>query len=252
MTHQENYDWMKAFKEIKNLVKGYRHNQKALIDILKNAGIDVPADEYPENTKIPLEQMDPFSFLSLINKFPNVSRRAEFVNKILGYDLLDTDAENFSGVPTAHGTAALFFPYKYHRNSNNVDLLWDLFERIDEPSKITPKLFEEVLSIHSVGFSKLTQGLFWYEPELYLPIDGQTALYLENITFPKAYKIKNASTYSTAWLEYQNCLTEIKQKDSTPFYKISFDAWVQNGKKYSAQQAIIQHVRECLKKRYLL
>jgi len=245
VVQQENYDWIKAFKEIKELVKGYRHNQQGLIDMLKNAGIDVPADEYPEKSKVPLEQMDPFSFLSLINKFPNVGRRAEFVNKILGYELLDVEAENFSGVPTAHGTAALFFPYKFHRNPNDVELLWDLFECMDDPAKITSKLFEDILFIRSVGFSKLTQGLFWYAPELCLPIDGQTTFYLENITFPKAYKIKNASTYSLAWQEYQNCLIEIRQKIATPFYKVSFDAWVKNGKKYSAEQAI-----QYLEKRY--
>lgn len=58
MAHQENYDWIKAFKEIKELVKGYRYNQKELITMLKDAGIAVPADENPKDTKIPLEQMD--------------------------------------------------------------------------------------------------------------------------------------------------------------------------------------------------
>ena len=58
---------------------------------------------------MPLEQIDPFSFLSLINKHPNVYRRAEFVNKILGQNILNIDIENFSGVPTSQGTAALFF-----------------------------------------------------------------------------------------------------------------------------------------------
>lgn len=245
VAHQENYDWVKAFKEIKELVKGYRYNQKGLITMLKDAGIAVPADENPKYTKIPLEQMDPFSFLSLINKFPNVSRRAEFVNKILGKDLLNVEIENFSGVPTAHGTAALFFPYKYHRKADDVDLLWNLFECIDDPSKITSQMFQDILSIHSVGFSKLTQGLFWYAPELYLPIDGQTALYLENVQLPQANKVKNTKTYSLAWQEYQKCLSEIKQQYSYSFAKLSFDAWVKNGKKYSAIQAI-----QYLEKRY--
>lgn len=245
MAHQQNYDWIKAFSKIKELVIGYRHDQKGLITILKDAGIDVPDDEYPEKTKVPLEQMDPFSFLSLINKHPNVYRRAEFVNKILGQDLLNIDIENFSGVPTSQGTAALFFPYKYHRKADDVNLLWDLFESIDDPSNITPQLFQDILSIHSVGFSKLTQGLFWYAPDLYLPIDGQTVPYLSDITFPQAYKVKNKKTYGVAWQEYQACLNQVKKKDSKPFYKISFEAWLQNGKKYSAQQAI-----QYLEKRY--
>lgn len=245
VAHQENYDWIKAFKEIKELVKGYRHNQKGLITMLKDAGIAVPYDEYPEKTKVPLEQMDPFSFLSLINKHPNVYRRAELVNKILDQDLLNTNIENFSGVPTSQGTAALFFPYKYHRKADDVDLLWDLFECIDDPSKITSQMFQDILSIHSVGFSKLTQGLFWYAPDLYLPIDGQTTPYLVDIIYPQAYKVKNKNTYSVAWQEYQACLNQVKKENSLPFYKISFEAWLQNGKKYSAQQAI-----QYLEKRY--
>lgn len=70
MAYQENYDWVKTFKEIKELVKGYRYNQKGLITMLKDAGIAVPYDENPEKIKVPLEQIDPFSFLSLINKHP--------------------------------------------------------------------------------------------------------------------------------------------------------------------------------------
>ncbi|HHY2118907.1 TPA: AAA family ATPase [Acinetobacter baumannii] len=245
MAHQQNYDWIKAFSKIKELVIGYRRDQKGLITILKDAGIDVPDDEYPEKNKVPLEQIDPFSFLSLINKHPNVYRRAEFVNKILGQNILNIDIENFSGVPTSQGTAALFFPYKYHRKADDVNLLWDLFESIDDLSKITPQLFQDILSIHSVGFSKLTQGLFWYAPDLYLPIDGQTVPYLSDITFPQAYKVKNKKTYSVAWQEYKTCLNQVKKQDSKPFYKISFDAWLQNGKKYSAQQAI-----QYLEKRY--
>lgn len=48
MAHQQNYDWIKAFSKIKELVIGYRRDQKGLITILKDAGIDVPDDEYPE------------------------------------------------------------------------------------------------------------------------------------------------------------------------------------------------------------
>ena len=160
-----------------------------MITILKDAGIDVPDDEYPEKQSA-IRTNRSFSFLSLINKHPNVYRRAEFVNKILGQNILNIDIENFSGVPTSQGTAALFFPYKYHRKADDVNLLWDLFESIDDLSKITPQLFQDILSIHSVGFSKLTQGLFWYAPDLYLPIDGQTVPYLSDITFPQAYKVK--------------------------------------------------------------
>ncbi|ENU83029.1 hypothetical protein F974_01861 [Acinetobacter sp. CIP 102159] len=245
MSQQENYDWIKAFKELKELVKGYRNNQKGLIELLETAGIDVPSDEYPEKNKVPLEHMDPFSFLSLINKHPNAYRRSEFVNKILGKEILNTEIEHFAGVPTSQGTAALFFPYRYHRKDGDIEKLWDLFECMDDPSKITAQMFQEVLSIHSVGFSKLTQGLFWYAPELYLPIDGQTTPYLIDINFPQAYKIKNANSYSVAWQEYQRCLSQIRQAYTQPFAKISFEAWLQNGKKYSAAQAI-----QYLEKRY--
>lgn len=82
------------------------------------------------------------------------------------------------------------FPYKYHRKADDVNLLWDLFESIDDLSKITPQLFQDILSIHSVGFQNLHKGLFWYAPDLYLPIDGQTVPYLSDITFPQAYKVK--------------------------------------------------------------
>ena len=230
MSQQENYDWIKAFKELKELVKGYRNNQKGLIKLLETAGIDVPSDEYPEKNKVPLEHMDPFSFLSLINKHPNAYRRSEFVNKILGKEILNTEIEHFAGVPTSQGTAALFFPYRYHRKDGDIEKLWDLFECMDDPSKITAQMFQEVLSIHSVGFSKLTQGLFWYAPELYLPIDGQTTPYLIDINFPQAYKIKNANSYSVAWQEYQRCLSQIRQAYTQPFAKFPLRRGCKMGK----------------------
>ncbi len=40
----------------------------------------------------------------------------------------------------------LSFPDKYHRKADDVDLLWNLFECTDDPSKITSQMFQDILS----------------------------------------------------------------------------------------------------------
>jgi hypothetical protein len=123
------------------------------------------------------------------------------------------------GLPSAQPQKVWLFPYKYARNNNEVPRLWSFFRKaINE--KITDIDFQDILTIKSVGKTKLTEALFYIMPDMYLPINGPTKPYIEE----KLNIIPKFNTYT----EYISLLNQIRSKTNIPFYELSYQAWEWN------------------------
>ena len=105
------------------------------------------------------------------------------------------------------------------RNNNEIDRLWQLFKN-GLGNSITNEEFADVLTIYNTGKTVLTEGLFNINPERFLPINRPTKPYItEKFGIDTEF-----DTYS----EYREILNKIKAKTSTPFYQISYEAWLWN------------------------
>src|SRR5690606_37500544 len=169
---------------------------------------------------IELEEIDPFTFFCYIYKYGDAKRLEflqEIAKKISASIPIDTD-----GVPSAQAQKVWLFPYKEERKNNEIERLWTFFKKAIA-DEITDENFKDLLSINSIGPSKLTEALFYINPTKYLPINGPTKPYIEN---DLGINVK-FKTYS----EYKSIFKHIKQKKSDPFYKISFDSRLLNKEK---------------------
>src|SRR5690625_5833906 len=72
------------------------------------------------------------------------------------------------------------FPYNYLRKNNEIKRLWGFFKKTMS-DQLTDDDFEDVLKIRNVGRTKLTESLFYVDPEKYLPINGPTKPYLQEV-----------------------------------------------------------------------
>ena len=66
------------------------------------------------------------------------------------------------------------------RNNNEIDRLWKFFYNALE-NNISDDQFEDVLQIRGVAQTKITEALFYIDPETYFPINGPTKPYLEEV-----------------------------------------------------------------------
>ena len=62
------YSWVPAYKEIVAKLQDYRDRQTELIQLLRDAGVNVHDDEAVRGTKTPLREIEPFTFLFFLFK----------------------------------------------------------------------------------------------------------------------------------------------------------------------------------------
>ncbi|WNW01424.1 DUF3578 domain-containing protein [Tenacibaculum sp. HL-MS23] len=219
---KNKFSWVETHKQITEFLKQKEYSQTELIDLLKSVGITPFNDkELDGKHDIELSEIDPFTFFCYIYKY-GAERRLKYLQEIakkIGASIPSDE----KGIPSAQAQKVWLFPYKYERVNNEVSRLWTFFNKALD-NTIENIDFENVLKIRSVGKTKLSEALFYINPIKYLPINGPTKPYINEVL-----KIdSNFNTYS----EYISLLEKIKAKTDVPFYKLSFKAWEWNeGKK---------------------
>ncbi|THH35548.1 AAA family ATPase [Neolewinella litorea] len=217
-----NYSWVLTHKEIVEYLRTKEDSQQELINLLKSVGISPFNDKAADGDHtIELEEIDPFTFFCYIYKY-GFKKRLEKLQQIAGKLGIEMPMGE-SGLPSAQPQKVWLFPYKYMRNNNEVGRLWDFFRK-ELNDQLTDADFADVLKIRGAGRTKLTEALFYINPEKNLPIDGPSKPYLKQVLGINP----NFKTYS----EYREIINQVKEHVDMPFYQLSYEAWkwTQNGK----------------------
>jgi 5-methylcytosine-specific restriction enzyme B len=228
--NKDEFSWVQTHKELTEFLSSKENSQLELIQLLRSVGIG-PLNDKAEsgNHDIDLEELDPFTFFCYVYKY-GTKKRLSYLQKIA--EVLNlTIPKGESGVPSAQAQQVWLFPYKYERTNNEVGRLWNLFNK-ELSGQITDQDFSDALLIRNTGKTKLTEALFYINPEKYLPINGPTIPYIKEILSidPKF------NTYN----EYIKILSEIKATIDIPFYELSYEAWKWNNNRNKVNYWIFQ------------
>ena len=224
------FSWVETHQKITQYISTKENSQQDLIDMLKSVGIGPFNDKAGSGEHdIELDEIDPFTFYCYIYKY-GAKRRLKYLQDI-ATNLNIEKPSGESGIPSAQAQKVWLFPYKYERNNNEVSRLWNLFNK-ELKGEITDQDFSDALLIRSTGKTKLTEALFYINPEKYLPINGPTKPYIKEVLGidPKF------NTYT----EYLEILSQIREKISIPFYKLSFEAWKWNDERKKVNYWVFQ------------
>ena len=224
------FSWVETHQKITQYISTKENSQQDLIDLLKSVGIGPFNDKAGSGQHdIELNEIDPFTFYCYIYKY-GTKRRLKYLQDI-ATNLNIEKPSGESGIPSAQAQKVWLFPYKYERNNNEVSRLWNLFNK-ELKGEITDQDFSDALLIRSTGKTKLTEALFYINPEKYLPINGPTKPYIKEVLGidPKFY------TYT----EYLDILSEIREKISIPFYELSYEAWKWNDERKKVNYWVFQ------------
>lgn len=211
-----NFSWVPTYKAIVQFLKDKQNDQAGLLQLLKDSGCDVFNDQYPENSIIELDEIDPFTFFCYLNKY--FKQRLEILQK-LAKSINAPLPKDDHGIPSANPQKVWMFPYKYMRNNNEIDRLWKFFHNALE-NTISDQQFEDVLQIRGVALTKITEALFYIAPETYFPINGPTKPYLE--------EVMGIDPIFKTFTDYKSILDQIKSKSDKPLYQLSYEAWQWN------------------------
>lgn len=212
------FTWVTTHKAIAEKFLAYENRQNELIDILRNAGETILNDIDTDGQAIPLQEIDPFSFFCYIYKYGPI-KRLQRLRQVAEAFNIEPLPEDEHGIPSANAQKVWLFPYKNKRTNNEIARLWSFFKAAIN-NQLNNDLFQDVIKISGTGQTKITEGLFYIDPEKYLPINAQSRPYLE--------EVMGIDPRFKTLLDYLRVLQRVKAKTDDPFYKISYDAYVWN------------------------
>ena len=217
------FSWIPIHQETTRKMLALPEQQKELLATLREMeqqGLKVIRleDQNPQGSWHPLKQIDPFTFLATFCRgITAANKRAnwQFVKK--RWNLRSEVPQDFSGIPTAHAHASWFFPYSFRRKKGDIDALWQLAgQAMERPiTAIDEKLFERCCQVRMVGIRKLTIGLFWINPQSFLPCDKKTS------AFGKKHGIHVKPVNFQSYVEWR---LEMSAALGSDFPKMSHDA----------------------------
>ncbi|OSZ81161.1 hypothetical protein CAP36_07975 [Chitinophagaceae bacterium IBVUCB2] len=207
------YSWIPAYQQIVARLPQYRNNQAALVQVLRDIGVNVNEDEDHPGHNVPLTEIDPFTFLFFLGKHRNDWNKIKVLRQLCQLWNINTTVYDVCGIPGANAQRLWLFTWQHARN-NEISKLWDLFDKL-LANTIADADFEEAIGFPAVGRTKLTEAFFIVKPTDYLCINGKVKPYLNS---------KGINTDFTTYTQYQSLLQRIRDAIPEPFYKTSFQS----------------------------
>lgn len=221
------FTWIPIYEELAQKIIEMEDQQQELIAYLKqfeDQGMPMflLKDQDSNSNPTELKAIDPFTFFASFNRGIKDDHRIHILKLLKDkFTLKSPLPSDFSGIPIVNNQSSWFFPYEKDRKPTNIGELWKLAKSAVKYPKVEKELFDSCLKIKTVGFAKLTIGLFWLQPNKFLPYDGNTQSYLKA---KKSIEIKSEGSDS-----YLNLLDTVRDKVSNDFAQISYEAYCYAG-----------------------
>jgi|GEM_PF-1975235 len=210
------YTWIPAYSQIVQKLLTCKDKQSQLLADLKQIGADVFNDKDVNGESMELDEIDPFTFICYLNKYGDL-RRKKMLRLLCQLWEIDVDVKDVCGIPTSNPQKLWLFPYKGSRTNDEINRLWAFFDKL-VANKVTDEDFVDVLSIHSVGLPKITEGMFMVNPKEFLCLNGAVRPYVaETIRVP---------INSSSFTELKNSYERIKIASTNSFPEISYKAYL--------------------------
>jgi len=209
------YSWIPAYKEIIKKIPDYKDRQPELIQILRDIGVNVNEDEDRPGNRVPLTEVDPFTFLFFLGKHRNDLNKVNVLRKLCEKWNIDLLVNDVCGIPSANAQKLWMFSWQYAR-TNEIALLWDFFEKAIIGS-IADSDFQNIIAISNVGKQKVTEGLFLVDNERYLCLNGKVKPFVQSF---------GVDTEFENFTQLQAVYAAVKKAIPLAFHEISFEGYI--------------------------
>lgn len=240
---KQRFKWTRFYEEFadKLLVhKGDRTGLMAAIHDLpsKIPSISVLQDQPEEGSKELLDDICPFTVFGLFNRGITDANRISIARELASFLEVETPVPNsFEGIPIVNNQRSWFFGYKYRRGENDIDTLWDLFDKaIEHANNVESDTAEALYDAYETATKcwgtgwNLSMGLYWIRPWKYLTLDGQSQTYISK---KLGLEIgKNGEKGRCSSKDYFGLIDDLEtrfQEDAYPvhsFPEMSLSAWL--------------------------
>lgn len=157
---------------------------QGMLDLSRGkAWMNVLEDRLADDTRMPLEDIDPFTVFALFNRGITAKNKRTLARDLAkltgGIDRsMLRGVESFKPVPEVKNRSTWFFSNTEKRSSEDIDLLWELFARalafadtgMETERDAFALAYDRARGIRGAGWN-LTIGLHWIRPWFFVPLD---------------------------------------------------------------------------------
>ena len=196
--------WADAYRRLAEQLIPFSNRQSDLVEILRELELlglpMIPLSETDAtDRRRTLKVFDPFTFFSTFNRNSMPEKRLRIFSEISKrFDPRASVLDRLPPVPAFNDVRPWFFNSSGERLFNEVHNLWELAINAQTGVTEATAALEKCLSLDVSAFERLTIGLFWLNPKLFLPANQPVKRYLEQfgITGPD----RDARSYRE-WLQ---------------------------------------------------
>lgn len=221
------FSWISIHEETADRICSLAEPERELLATLRameEAGLTVISleDSGPRRERLPLADVDPLTFLASFNRgITDDNRRANWSFLKTHWKLKADLPVDFDGIPIVHNMKSWFFPYARKRDLDHIGLLWKLVKQAVNGGLegVDGALFDRCIELPMITTNKLTIGLFWCRPTVFLPADKKTQAYVEHL---------GVTSTPGDWRSYRTWVREVAGRVDKSCPQISLDAhrWI--------------------------
>lgn len=209
--------WIPFYRSMASALLAFSQRKRDLFTSLKQAANDQPLMNYLhfENEAYWRErdnEIDPFSVMAIFNRHVSQEHRHElaaYLAKI--FNVTEAAPQVFHGIA--------FLDPRHSIYNGNMEM-WNLAKVANKGNRDQSFIsaWDAARNVKGNGLSSLSIGLFWLNPEKYMPLDALSLPYIQNHydIAPPPEKCSGA--------EYMAYLEKLDKKN-TAYPAIAFNAW---------------------------
>ena len=221
----EQFTWIPFIEELSQKLLEYKNNRQPLVD----AFIELTGGNHYKS----MQNIDPYTFLSLFLRFYKNKNRIDKISKYIKemFGINANIPNDYIGLPwqvnNFYNVSA-----KVEEQNKQIDTLWNLFEaQMNVDVEGVEKYFDEVMQF---SWRMITLGLYMVNPQQYMSLDGGSIKVLNKYSIKR--NINDIASGNGTYQKYCQINEEIKQKiESSELKEKSFPEIVQNGSKYKIE-----------------
>ena len=236
------FAWVRFYESVADKLLDFKDKRDELVkginSILDRRGFSRSyQDKYKDGTSGPFRDICPFTIIGTFNRGitdPNRQRVARDLAEFLKID--EPAPDSFGGIPGLDNRNSWFFDYEKDRQPDDIDRLWEIFEKAIEFSKSGDKenrsafvsAYDKVAPRKNMGW-KLTIGLYWIRPWSFPTLDSKSQIYLDKELGIKIDNyVSNKYPNGEEYLTILKILKDKSKEHSSPvksFPELSLAAW---------------------------
>lgn len=190
----EDFPWTRFYEAFAKKLLEFKNKRKELTkrinQILKQTGFSHSyREKYENGTSGPLEDICPFTIIGIFNRGIKPAKKIRIATELAKFlKITEPVPDSFHAIPTLYNKDSWFFRFEKDREPEEIDILWEIFEKAIELSSSKDKenrqpfitAYNKAAQRSGLGW-KLTIGLYWIAPWNFPTLESKSRAYIKKL-----------------------------------------------------------------------